>query len=301
VSPLVFARLHPHPPSITPLPTSHEFGNVSGDARRDGERDVGLTDPTSAAGAPKRELSIEAVTELREKTAAIAALLRKRLDDQLEALRPLFAPQRILGRRVRSGTRDDVPGAERAYARLKERYSAACGRPFSLPRELEDEALAIDPVLEPAPFVYRHRLGSEGAPLVAITNPLYWTLSYRCAYSLPELESGLENRATFRPVDAQQFVLGALALQLLLEAFPEIPRLLEELRYEVRIEKRPHLGELPLLTVRAGLPTFRPPDPTIATATRFSGVQAFIELIDIDALDDLRDPLHERISAALGE
>ena len=89
------------------------------------------------------------------------------------------------------------------------------------------------------------------------------------------------------------------ALQQLFETFPEIPELLRELRYDVAIEKRPELGELPLVTLRSALPAFRPSDELIAKATQFSGVPAFIELIDVEALARLHDPLRARIEAAL--
>jgi hypothetical protein len=39
------------------------------------------------------------------------------------------------------------------------------------------------------------------------------------------------------------------------------------------------------------LPSFRPADDLILTAIRFSGVPAFIELIDVEALNTLQDPL----------
>ena len=41
-------------------------------------------------------------------------------------------------------------------------------------------------------------------------------------------------------------------------------------------------------------------DELIQTATRFSAVPAFIELIDQEAVRNLRDPLRERIQSVLG-
>ena len=253
----------------------------------------------SGAGSPvERSLGIEDLATLRERTEIIARLLRERLALQLETLRPLFAVRRLLGRHVRSTLREEIPGADRAFATLRERYAAACGRPFALPKDLEDEPLTIEPILDLHPFEYRHRLG-DGERTILMTNPVRWILSYRSGYSVAQLESAFEQRATLRPSDAKQFLLSALALQLLLETFPEIRGLLGELRYEVALEKRPGLGELALLTLHAPLPTFRPSDELIAKATRLSGVPAFIELIDVEALPQLSDPLLERIEAAL--
>jgi len=248
--------------------------------------------------APERTLTIEELGRARERTEVIARLLRERLSAQLETLRPLFAPRRLLGRHVRSSIREEPPGADRAFAALRERYALACGRPFGLPKDLDDEPLLIEPVLDLQPFEYRHRL-ADGDRTIAMTNPVRWILSYRSGYTLAQLESALEVRSSLRPSDARQWLLGALALQLMLETFPEIAALLGDLRYEVGLEKRPHLGELPLVTLQAPLPAFRPSDALIATATRFSGVPAFIELIDLDALPKLRDPLVVSIDAAL--
>lgn len=245
-----------------------------------------------------RALSSEAVGALRAKTEAVAKLLRERLAAQLEVLRPVLAPRRLLGRHVRGGMRDEVPGAERAFAALRERYAAACGRPFTLPKELDDEPLSIEPLLDLHPFEYRHELAGDGRPIL-VTNPVRWVIAYRSGYTLAQLEAALEQRSTLRAGDAKQFLLNALALEQLLASFGEIAELLRDLRYEVAIEKRPHLGELPLVTLTSALPAFRPEDDVIARAVSFSGVPAFIELIDLDALPGLLDPLRERIEAAI--
>ena len=46
--------------------------------------------------------------------------------------------------------------------------------------------------------------------------------------------------------------------------------------------------------------TWRPPSTSRMAATIFSGIPAFIELIDIDALLGLHDPLKGRIEQLLG-
>jgi hypothetical protein len=252
----------------------------------------------SLSGPTERSLTIEDLAALRERTEVIARLLRERLATQLETLRPLFSARRLLGRHVRSVLREEIPGADRAFAALRERYAAACGRPFALPKDLEDEPLTIEPILDLHPFEYRHRLAGDERT-ITMTNPVRWIVSYRSGYSIGQLETAFAQRSTLRPSDAKQFLVSALALQLLIETFPEIRGLLAELRYEVSLEKRPALGDLPLVTLHAPLPTFRPSDDLIARATRLSGVPAFIELVDVEALPQLRDPLVERIAATL--
>jgi hypothetical protein len=47
------------------------------------------------------------------------------------------------------------------------------------------------------------------------------------------------------------------------------------------------------------LPSFRPADNLILMATRFSGVSNFVELIDVDVVNTLQDPLRSRIEELL--
>jgi hypothetical protein len=86
----------------------------------------------------------------------------------------------------------------------------------------------------------------------------------------------------------------------MLAKFPGIAQILTDLRDDIQTEKSPVLGDLPLVTtIRSCLPSFRPADNLMLTAIRFSGVPAFIELIDIEALNTLQDPLKLRIEKIL--
>ena len=94
-------------------------------------------------------------------------------------------------------------------------------------------------------------------------------------------------------------MVNALVLQAVLDKSPAVTQLLSDLRFEVGFEKAPGLGELPLVTLSSHLPSFLPPDDLILSATGISGVNAFIELVDRDAVQNLRDPLRDEISEAL--
>jgi hypothetical protein len=54
------------------------------------------------------------------------------------------------------------------------------------------------------------------------------------------------------------------------------------------------------VTIASCLPTFRPADDLIIAATEFSGVSAFIELIDAEACRGIQDPLKKQVEALLG-
>lgn len=54
-----------------------------------------------------------------------------------------------------------------------------------------------------------------------------------------------------------------------------------------------------MLTITSTLISFRPADDLIAAATAFSGVPAFIELIDTNAVGLARDALRAKLEALL--
>jgi hypothetical protein len=252
----------------------------------------------SDAQGARRELSIDELAGVRERTEKVAALLRARLDRHLEALRPVLSPRRLLGRHVRGGVREDAQGADRALAELRERFASVAGRPFNLPKELPDEPLGVEPIAELHPFDYEHKLDG-GDRAITMTSPIRWLVGFRSGYSPAELRHAVRERSALRSVDARQFIVNALVFHAMLERFPEIPALLADLRYELRFEKLDGLGELPCATIRiASLASFRPSDSVISTATRFSGVPAFIELIDFEAARSIQDPLREDIEAS---
>jgi hypothetical protein len=76
---------------------------------------------------------------------------------------------------------------------------------------------------------------------------------------------------------------------------PGLGPLFADLRYQVQTQSAPDLPKLPLTTITSILPSFRPNDDLILSATNFSGVPAFIEIIDIDAVGRLPDPLRDRL------
>src|SRR5919109_2504822 len=232
----------------------------------------------------QRTLTFEQLAELREKTEAIAQFLQKQLKTHLETLRPLLAPRRLLGKYV--GVKEEVVGADRAFAQLQEKYKEVCGKPFALPAELEEGPLAlVDNRPELYPWEYTHQAKSERETrTVTITSPVHWVLTYSSEYSLSQLVQTMAGKEQRRSDSIRQFVVNALVMHAMLAKFPGIIQLLTDLRYEIRTEKSPGLGELPLVTIRSCLPSFRPPDSLILAATRLSGIPAFIELIDIDAM-----------------
>jgi hypothetical protein len=246
-----------------------------------------------------KSLTFEQLADLREKTEAISQFLQKQLKTHLETLRPLLAPRRLLGKYA--GVKEDVVGADRAFAQLQEQYKGVCGKPFALHPELDDAPLSnIDNRIDLYPWEYTYQAKSEReTKAVTITSPVRWVLTYSSEYALSQLVQTIASKEQRRSESVRQFVVNALVMHAVLAKFPGITQLLTDLRYEIRTEKSPSLGELPLVTVHSCLPSFRPSDNLILAATRLSGIPAFIELIDTEAVHTMPDPLKLRIEEVL--
>jgi hypothetical protein len=269
-------------------------------AESEGDRPGGVT---PGAGGDPRSLTIQELADLRSKTQAISDTLHARISGHLETLRPLFAPRRLLGKfSGGSARRDDVAGAEKTVSSIKARYKELAGRPFALKTELADDALTtIDPRLELYPWEYAHEATGAGeTKTISITSPLRWVMSYSSGYTLHQVREVIAGREEKRAGDLQQFVVNALVMGSMLEKFPSLVRLIEDLRFEMGQEIATDMRNLPMVSLSSNLTSFRPPDDLLVTATGFSGVDAFIELVDRDALDSMRDPLREQLSKKLG-
>ena len=244
-------------------------------------------------------LTFEQLAKLREQTEAIAGFLRDRLQSHLETLRPLFAPRRLLGKYI--DRKEDVSGSEKAAAQVREKFKEVCGAPFSQTPELDDDILTrIDNSPELYPWEYAYEAKSEGEPrTLTITSPVRWVLTYGSGYTLSQVRQALTGRHERRSDDIRQFVVNALAMNLFFAKYPGMAQLFSDLRFQINVDKCPGLGALPFITLNACLPSFRPADNLILMATRFSGVSNFVELIDIDAVNTLQDPLRSRLEELL--
>ena len=250
-------------------------------------------------GSKAATLTFEQLAKLREQTEAVEGFLKNRLQGHLETLRPLFAPRRLLGKYV--DRKEDVSGSEKALAQLREKFAEVCGAPFSLTKELDEDTLArIDGRPELYPWEYTYEAKGEGEPrALTITSPVRWVLTYGSSYTLSQLRQAVAGKPERRSNEMRQFLVNALVMQLFLARYPGIANLLSDLRYQVNVEKCPGLGALPFVTLRAWLPSFRPADNLVLMATRFSGVSNFVELIDVEAVNALEDPLKPRIEELL--
>jgi hypothetical protein len=248
----------------------------------------------------RKDLDNEQFMRLRQNTKSIMQLLDKRLKSQLKTLRPLFTPQKLLGTYIKSANPDEVSGSDKAFAELQAKFGASCEKPFELPKKLQTPLPPVSSQLDAIPFKYNLYPQDDQKTTTTITAATRWIISYRseCPYDrLKAMLSGDENR---QPDDMRQALLAQLILVVFLERFPALVQLLRDLRYDVEIKELDDLGGLPVVVLAAPLESFLPSDDFILQVTQLSGIPAFEEIIDEDAVDRIQDVLKDKLKATVG-
>jgi hypothetical protein len=249
-----------------------------------------------------RPLTFQELPDLRRKTETISKFLQDQLSAHLETLRPILSPERLFGKYVgTAGAKGDVPTADRALAQLQQSYRPFSGPPFNLPSELDPYWLTLvgsRVSLHPWEYTHQARTERESKP-ITMSSPVRWVVSFSSTYTLSHVRQALAGKGERRPEHIRQFVVNGLVMQLMMAHTPGLAPLLADLRYQLSIDFLPDLPKLPLTTITSGLPSFRPADDLILAATNFSGVPAFIELIDVDKLSAVQDPLRARLEDLL--
>src|SRR5262245_4086794 len=242
-----------------------------------------------------KPLTFQDLTELRRKTEAVAKFLQEQLAAHLETLRPVFSPERVFSKFL--GTKGDHALADRAFAHLQQNYRPFSGRPFEVPAEFDEQWLTlVGNRLALHPREYAHEIKSDReTKTITMASPVRWVVTFTSTYGLSQMRQGLAGKGERRVEHVRQFVVNALVTQLAISHATGLGALLTDLRYQLQTEYAPDLPKLPLTTIAFGLPFFRPPDDLIMSATSFSGIPAFIELIDTDAPSRLQDPLKTRL------
>ena len=249
-----------------------------------------MSSPTAPA------IALQDLPGLRSKTERISEALRQQLAGHLETLRPIYAPERIFGKLA--GGKVEVAMSDRALGDLKTKYKAVQGGSVPLPAEFDLHWLTLTgTALELLPWEYNHEIAGKG---IRMTSPVRWVVNFKSGLTIEKLRAALAGGEAARSEAVRQFVVNCLVLQTVLGFSPGLAGLFADLRYELKTETPAEFKGLPLLTLTSCLHTFRPADDLISAAVAFSGVPAFVELIDIEASKNPRDLLKERIEQLLG-
>jgi hypothetical protein len=245
-------------------------------------------------GVIRKALDNMEFVRLRQGTDRISAFLGKRLAGHLDALQPLFLPRKLLGTYIKSAVAEDVPVSDKAFADLQERF-AAVAEAFGLPKKLTTPLPAIATQLDAVPWQYLIACEGGGDKPVTVTSPTRWVVSYRGEYSVARLRAMLSGAEAGQPDEMRQALVNHLAFGVYLKHFPAMKALLEELRYRVELRELADLGNLPVVMLEAPLQTILPPDDFVLQVTQFSGILAFQEVVGVEAVEALPDPLKEAL------
>lgn len=235
---------------------------------------------------------------LRKLTVAISKLLSEQMRDYLTTLAPLLRPKTILGEYVHSSVKEHVrAGADKAFKDLQTRYEQVAGaKPFYLPTELKPPIEVISTTLEFTPLEYAHvaRTGGEEKTVI-VTSPLTWVLNYS-GFPVARLRELVADRNS-QSKEIREYILHYLILQVVLSRQAGLTQIMEALHFPITTDHQlPELGNLPLTHISSSLTTHRPPDSVIIEGTEISGRNVFEEIINLEEINAMRDPLRERLT-----
>ena len=247
----------------------------------------------------QKQITLQELPDVRRRTEGLAKLLRDQLEQHLKVFQPLLAPERLLGKAA--GSKADAPDSERHISAIKQRYKDLAAAPYNLAAEFETHWLGlVGSRLDLQSWEYIHEVTDRSEnKAITMTSTVRWILSYKSDFSVLDAKKSLAGKQARNLENLRQFAMAALVLEQVISSLPGLPKLFSELRYEIKTDYSPELGRLPLVTISSCIPSFRPSDDLILAATGFSGVPAFIELVDVDAVRKVKDPFMQRIEALL--
>jgi len=239
--------------------------------------------------------SIERVQSLRRLTRAVADLLTERLTTYLATLSPLFRPRRVLGEHIRGAEKEPMKGADRAFREMQGLFDAvARGKPFTLARDLKSPVEVSSVNLEIHPVEYDHdvKFGSETRTVV-VRSPLAWVLSYS-GYG-PEVLPKLLAHRTGANEELYEWLVHQMVLHAVVSNQPGLTDILSRLHFPISVVKEAASGALPITRLASPLSTIRPPDDVIMQSVELSGMDAFEEVINVDDIGRIGDPLKQQL------
>lgn len=241
-----------------------------------------------------KDIQLEQLTGMRETSQQISALLHTALSGYLKTLTPLFAPRKVLGEYMESAFKDKVPGADKTFAKLEERYKTLCRDAFDIAPKLTTPVPNIKNQLSLQPWSYPYTVGDLK---LSVRSPLRWVLGYASTYDLGRLVQSHTAGEKPREEDLKALLLTSLTMAFLLEQNPGLTQVIEGLNFSLSIEQSVAAGDLPFAVVSAPISAFRPQDEMMKIVAQLSGTPVFEELVDLDEIDALEHPFKTRLAS----
>jgi hypothetical protein len=239
--------------------------------------------------------NISSLLTLRKLTRSIAAALGSQLTQHLSALTPVLRPEMVFGKHIQGGQGTWLAKSDQAMNELRALYEKlAPAAPFNLRVDLVPPLQLGGLSLEMTPVEYTHVVesGSSGKNII-VRCPLTWTLSY--SGFAPAAFRRLLDTGMRSPSEVQRFVLAYLALHLVFKTQPGIVNILNGLRFNLTSTTQAGYGDLPITRISSVIATERPPDDVIIESAEVTGMDAFQEVVRLEDIQQLRDPLREEL------
>lgn len=239
--------------------------------------------------------TIQKLLALRKLTRAIGDVVCNQMAEYVTTLTPSFRQKSIFGDNIQGGSKEQVKGADQAFKELQTLYEGVVvTKPFHLPKELKSPLIPMTGTLELTPVEYTHLAkGASESREISVTRPFKSVLAYS-GYG-PRRLTGLLTDTSRNNGELQQFVLHYLAMHILLSKQSGLSKLFQTLHFPIEIGRLPGFGELPITFIASSISTSLPPDELIIESTELSGKNAFEEIVDIGDIQQLGDPLKERL------
>jgi hypothetical protein len=238
--------------------------------------------------------SVKSLLVLRKLTRAIADVARAQVTEYLATLTPLLQPQAVFGEYIQGAQREPSPKADLAFKELKALYETISpAKPLNLRRELTPPFSFINQTLEITPLDYVHVVSAEsGNRKITVRSPLTWTLTYG-GFAPPRLQEVLDQQV--RGDELQRWIVSYLLIHLVMKYRPGVVQILDGLRFPVTTSTTPEFGPLPMTRIGVGISTVRPSDAVVLESAELTGMDAFEEVVNVDDIQRLPDPLKERL------
>jgi hypothetical protein len=241
--------------------------------------------------------STQSLLVLRKLTRAIADVVRVQMTEYLATLAPLLRPKMVLGDHVEDGTKESTRRSDKAFKDLQTLYESLAGtKPFNLPRELTLPLRLIGSGLEitPVDTALAIKSGTDTRTIM-VRSPLTWTLTYS-GYPPTRLPELLKTKLQTGD-ELGQLVVSYLLMHVVLSNSPGLVSVFDALHFPITTTTVPEFGPLPITRVGVAVSTTRPSDDVILQSAELTGVDAFEEVVNVQDLSNLRDPLKQRLLA----
>ncbi len=239
----------------------------------------------------EEQFSVQKLLVLRKLTRSISDHLRNQVRTYLTTLAPLLRPRTVLGDYIQSGTKEPVRGSDRAFADLQALYEAvAPQKPFNLSKEISAPIEILNSTPEITPLEYSYTAKSEqDSKTVTVTSPLKWVLTYS-GFAPGRLRDLLADRnRSFERL--KEFLVHYLVMQTVSSKQIGLTEIFRLLHFPLTAEHLPDFGQLPITCLASSVSTLRPPDHVIIESTEISGMNAFEEVVNLDDIVKMEDPL----------